>query len=152
MRSLTTAWFRPCAQVRPCQSGRDWEAQERSAGPARNVPRLGLLGSAPRAPPSRGLPRDPARCGPSDDQVSAPIEMVLRVQYIELDPREPLELFSRVAFIPTSLGVAAPVSLMLEASSTDSIVRHHVGHCPYWFSGSRSAGTVSGRLTQYQIG
>ncbi|RRT51316.1 hypothetical protein B296_00021270 [Ensete ventricosum] len=136
------AWFRPCAQVCPCQSGRDWEARERSAGLARNVPRLGLLGSAPRAPPSRGLPRDPARrprrgggarCDPSDDQVSALIEMVLRVQYIELDPREPLELFSRVAFIPTSLAAAAPVSLMLEASSTDSIVRHHISHyCFLW--------------------
>ncbi|RWW34530.1 hypothetical protein GW17_00000683 [Ensete ventricosum] len=49
-----------------------------------NAPRLSLLGSASRAPPSRGLQRNPtrrprrsggARCGPSDDRISAPIEV-----------------------------------------------------------------------------
>ncbi|RWW59742.1 hypothetical protein BHE74_00033304 [Ensete ventricosum] len=71
-----------------------------------NAPRLGLLGSMPQASPSRGLPRDPARrsrrgggarCGPYDDRVSVPTEIVLRVQYIEKKyEREPPP---RVAFI-----------------------------------------------------
>ncbi|RWW05855.1 hypothetical protein GW17_00030851 [Ensete ventricosum] len=59
--------------------------------------RLGLLGNAPRAIPSRGLLRYPARrprrgggtrCGPSDDQVSAPTEMVLRINMKKEDERE----------------------------------------------------------------
>ncbi|RRT57034.1 hypothetical protein B296_00004190 [Ensete ventricosum] len=54
--------------------------------------RLGLLGNAPSALPSRGLPRDLARSprqgggarrGPSDDQISIPTEMILRDQYRE---------------------------------------------------------------------
>ncbi|RWW78038.1 hypothetical protein BHE74_00013760 [Ensete ventricosum] len=54
-----------------------------------NTSRLGLLDSAPQAPPSRGSTEGSCtkassgwgRCNPSDDQISVPSEMVLRVQY-----------------------------------------------------------------------
>ncbi|RRT61144.1 hypothetical protein B296_00017471 [Ensete ventricosum] len=72
--------------------------------------RLGLLGNAPRAIPSRGLLRYPARrprqgggtrCGPSDDQVSAPTKMVLRINMKKEDEREffPTVLFPGGVFM-----------------------------------------------------
>ncbi|RZS02925.1 hypothetical protein BHM03_00033028 [Ensete ventricosum] len=71
--------------------------------------------------PTRRLPRSPARrpsrggvysMWPLRYQVSVPIEMVSCVQYAKrVSKREPLELFSRVAFIPAGLGTAVPASL-----------------------------------------
>ncbi|RRT62863.1 hypothetical protein B296_00041579 [Ensete ventricosum] len=85
-----------------------------------------LLGCASRGALALRLPQVPTRrpsrgCDLSDDQVNAPIEMVSSVQYVERVPeREPPELLSRVAFIPTDLGTIIPGSLMLAVSSTDS--------------------------------
>ncbi|RWW46071.1 hypothetical protein BHE74_00048045 [Ensete ventricosum] len=86
-----------------------------------------LLGCASQDALAPRLPQGPVRrpsqgCGPSDDQVNAPTEMVSSVQYVERVPeREPPELLSRVAFIP-SVGVneLAGTESSLELVRTES--------------------------------
>ncbi|RRT47387.1 hypothetical protein B296_00024530 [Ensete ventricosum] len=66
----------------------------------------------------------------SDDQVSTSTKMVLKVQYIELEREK------------------APIESFL----TDSIVRCHIGHYPYWFPRPRVQYMRSVALCQVRCG
>ncbi|RRT66720.1 hypothetical protein B296_00012273 [Ensete ventricosum] len=94
-----SAWLgftRVCKLIRISQEGvkkfgrglLDLLESKSQLGLLKSVSRLGQLGSTSWAPPSRDLSRDPTQRprwgggpqrGPSDDQVNAPAEIVLRV-------------------------------------------------------------------------